>query len=111
MLLQLGLDPRRGGGPYGSCLHIAVQKLSVDFVMKLISFGLPVNLTDIDKNTPLHIIMSIFSKDCESAKKIAELLILNGANINQLNKDFWSPFHLAVKKNQVKAVIWAIQYN
>lgn len=72
--------------------------------MKLLGFGMSANLPDIDKNTPLHIVLSIFSKDPESARRIAELLILNGANPNLLNKDCWSPFHLAVKKNQVKAV-------
>lgn len=62
------------------------------------------NGTDFEGNTPLHLVFSLFKRDPETAKEIAEELLANGADPNALSKEFWAPLHLAVRKNQREAV-------
>ena len=100
LLLELGLDPRRGGGPFGSCLHLAVAKLNTEFTLRLLNYGnIAAESWDMDKNTPLHILFSIFSKNSQVAQQLAEALLKSGVRPNELNKDNWTALHLAVKKN------------
>ena len=47
--------------------------------------------------------MSVYPKNATNSKRILELLILNGANVNLKNNDLWTPLHLAVKKNCYEA--------
>jgi ankyrin repeat protein len=52
--------------------------------------------------------MNIFSKNPERCCYILDLLIFNGANINERNDDQWAPLHTAIRKGQdgaVKAII------
>lgn len=35
-LLSVGASPKFGGGTFGSCLHIAVTKMNVEFVVKFL---------------------------------------------------------------------------
>ena len=57
------------------------------------------------RNTPLHLIFSIFSKDVFAAEEICTILLKNGANPNCVNKDNWSPLHLAVLKFHAIVII------
>lgn len=111
ILLDLGADPRKGGGHLGSALHLAAFKQDTELIEKFLSSGCCPNCLDLDKNTPLHLIFSIFSKNEEEAKKICELLMKYGCNPNLKNKDKWTALHLAVKRSQLKAITWAMEYN
>jgi len=111
ILLDLGADPRKGGGHLGSALHLAAFKLDVPLIEKFLRSGCSPNGLDFDKNTPLHLVFSIFSKNEEDSKRICELLMNSGCNPNLKNKDNWTALHLAVKRMQIKAIHWAVDYN
>lgn len=111
LLLDLGADPRKGGGHLGSSLHLAAFKLDVSLIERFLASGCSPNSLDFDKNTPLHLVFSIFSKNEEDSKKICELLMSNGCNPNLKNKDKWTALHLAVKRMQIKALKWAVDFN
>lgn len=111
ILIHLNIDPNKGGGPIGTPLHIASQKLNCEFVQKLLFLGSNPNQTDFLQNTPLHLVFSIFSKDKLAASLIAEQLIKAGSDPNIHNSESWSPLHLAVRKGQSSALKWALQFN
>jgi len=98
------IDVNLGGGIFGSPMHLAVVKLEIWIVRALIQKGADVNKTDCDGNTPLHLIMNVFSKQPQKCAYIIELLANNGANLNAKNNDYWTPLQLAAKKGQEKAV-------
>jgi ankyrin repeat protein len=58
-----GVDVNLGGGIFGSPMHLAVVKLEVWIVKKLLMRGADVNKADCDGNTPLHLVMNVFSKN------------------------------------------------
>lgn len=58
-----GVDVNLGGGIFGSPMHLAVVKLEVWIVKKLLLKGADVNKADCDGNTPLHLVMNVFSKN------------------------------------------------
>lgn len=111
ILLELGADPKKGGGHLGSALHLAAFKQDYALIEKFLVSGCCPNSLDTDKNTPLHLIFSIFSKNEEDSKKICGLLMRFGCNPNLKNKDKWTALHLAVKRTQIKAITWAIEFN
>jgi ankyrin repeat protein len=69
------------------------------------------NRKDSDGNTPVHLIMNIFSKNPERCKHILNVLIFNGANINDRNSDHWAPIHSAIRKNQEMAIQAIVKMN
>ena len=69
------------------------------------------NKQDSDGNTPLHLVMNIFSKNPERCSHILELLAMNGAKTNQRNNDHWASIHTAVRKGQEKGVEAIIKLN
>jgi len=98
VLINSNVDVNLGGGIFGSPMHLAVVKLEVWIVKKLIMNGADVNKTDCDGNTPLHFVMNVFSKNPLKCTSIAEQLIMNGAKVNIKNSDNWAPLHLAARK-------------
>ena len=88
VLLDNGADINIGGGVLGSPLHMATIKteawLVKDFVFK---YNADVNLTDGEGNTPLHLVMSVFSRNPRKCMIIAETLLQAGALPNSENKD------------------------
>ena len=118
VLIDLGGDLLIGGGIFGSALHLAVSKLKLDLVEKLLK-GIYNKegsnkrrvFYDFDKNTPFHILFSIFSKDHKSAELIAEKLLEYGLDPNIRNKELYTALHIAIKKNQLKALLFASEYN
>ena len=48
--------------------------------------------------------MNIFTKNAINAKRIIELLALNGADMNAKNFDLWTPLHIAVKRGNYDTV-------
>lgn len=115
-LLDLQGDLRLGGGIFGSCLHIAVSKLQVNLVEKILknlssrSENLA-SVVDLEYNSPFHVLFSIFSKKETAAIEIAEKLLSFRVNPNIKNKELYTPLHLAIKKNQLKALSFAVNYN
>lgn len=99
-----GVDVNLGGGIFGSPMHLAVVKLEVWIVKKLLMRGADVNKADCDGNTPLHLVMNVFSKNAQKCMNICELLITHGARANIKNNDNWSPLHIAARKGQEKGV-------
>jgi ankyrin repeat protein len=61
------VNPNKGGGVCGSPLHMAVVKLEIELVKKLINRGANVNIVDGDGNSPLHYTMKVFSKNFEKS--------------------------------------------
>ncbi|EAR89626.2 ankyrin repeat protein (macronuclear) [Tetrahymena thermophila SB210] len=110
-LLQLNADPNVGGSIYGSPLNIATIKGQIYLIQDITSKKANLNLQDVDGNTSLHYIMTIFSRDISNSAKIAEILLEHGADPNIKNKDGWTPLHLAVRRSQYSAVNFAIDYN
>lgn len=69
------------------------------------------NQQDSDGNTPLHLIMNIFSKNPDKCSNILELLCMNGASTNFKNNDLWSPLQTAVRKGQERGVKAILRLN
>lgn len=116
LLIDLGSDCLIGGGIFGSSLHLAVSKLNVKIVGKLIEKlnnggnNRKIN-QDYDKNSPFHILFSIFAKNPENSEKIARKLMNFGLDPNLKNKEMYTALHIAVKKNQVLGIKFALEYN
>jgi ankyrin repeat protein len=86
-------------------MHLAVAKLDVKSVVKLIMRKGNVEVPDIKNGDyPLHLLINVYHKNHVAAKKILSFLIDAGASINSKNNDNWSPFHLAVKKGNFELV-------
>ena len=92
-------------------MHLAVVKLEVYIVRSLIQKKADVNKTDCDGNTPLHLVMNVFSKNPQKCAYIAEILILNGAKVNIKNNDNWTALHIAARKGQEKGIQTIIKLN
>ena len=97
-LIQFGANVNMGGGIFGSPVHLSVVRLKIPIIQTLINKNADLNKQDSDGNTPLHIVMNIFSKNPDRCCHILELLTLNGARVNQKNHDHWAPLHTAVRK-------------
>lgn len=114
-LIELGAEILSGGGIFGSCLHIAISKLNtkiIEKILKSLSNKEKLNnFIDMDQNTPIHILFSIFSKNIESSKEITKKLIEFGIDPNQKNKEKFTALHLAIKKGQLEAIRFSQEYN
>jgi len=110
-LIDGGADVNLGGGIFGSPVHLAVVKLKISIIQSLIDKKADLNKQDSDGNTPLHLVMNIFSKNPERCSHILELLAMNGAKVNHKNHDHWAPLHTAVRKGQEKGVNAIIKLN
>ena len=64
----------------------------------LINKGADLNIRDQYGNSPVHLIMNIFSKNPKNCSIILDKLLKKGARVNLLNDDKWAPLHLAVRK-------------
>ena len=82
LLIEAGADLNKGGGVYGSALHLAIVRTNLLLADMMIKRGAEVNVADQDGNTPLHFIMNVFPKNESKYRAIAECLIFSGAKPN-----------------------------
>jgi ankyrin repeat protein len=106
-----GASTKIGGGTFGSCLHLATTKFQVSLLKELLKHGADPNSADLELNTPLHLLFSIFGKDSVTAAEIAFMMIEFGADPNHLNVDGWAPIHLAIRRGQIDCIRWIIKHN
>ena len=99
-LLEAKADPNIADSVYGSTpLHHAVKRVDFEMVSELISHGAEVNIVDKDNLSPLYIAAEIGSR------KIADTLIMNGADINISRKsDEMTPLLIAAGKGNSEIV-------
>lgn len=105
------VDVNAGNGSFGAPLHIAVSRSKVDIVNKLIKKHVDVNKLDFKKQTPLHIIMDVFSRDTKLSEEITRILVFNGAKPNLLDSEKLSPLHRSVIKRHSEGVQLITQLN
>ncbi|TNV86312.1 hypothetical protein FGO68_gene14153 [Halteria grandinella] len=99
------VDVGSGGGESCSLMHLAVAKLDVKSVIKLIMRKSPVNIKDtVTGDTPLHLLVNVFMKNAVAGRKILGFLIDAGMDPNQQNTEGWTPLHIAVKKGGLEIV-------
>jgi ankyrin repeat protein len=98
------VDLNTGAGNLGSPLHIAVVKHKIEIVSKMIEIGADVDVKDSEGNTPLHQLISIYSKNELDSFKIMKILLENKADPNSTNSNDLTPFLLAIKKRQKGAI-------
>lgn len=99
------LDVSSGGGETCSLMHLAVAKLDVKSVIKLLMRKAEVNVKDTATgDTPLHLLVVVFSKNSIAGRKILGFLIDAGLDPNIANNEGWTPLHLAVKKANLDVV-------
>lgn len=111
-LISNGCKVNIGGGhTYGTCLNIVVCRFQIHILSDILKKGGNPNLTDQDGNSPLHYILSAFSKDPKYAAKIATLILQYGGDTNLRNDDGWCPIHLAVKRDQLDAIKFILAFN
>eukprot|EP00438_Fugacium_kawagutii_P033372 Skav231033 [mRNA] locus=scaffold1869:219579:256567:- [translate_table: standard] len=101
-LVRSGVDVNRGGGLFGSPLHVATVNFDPQMVNLLIRGKAFVNQTDADgRNCPLHVLMSVFDKaGGKRAGIIGKILLQNKADCNMMNSDKWAPLHLAARRGR-----------
>lgn len=107
LLIEANVDLNKGGGVYGSALHLAIVRTNLLLADMMIKRGAEVNVTDSDGNTPLHFIMNVFSKNESKYRAIAECLVFSGAKANAKNLESWAPIHIAARKGQIEGIRWA----
>ena len=111
ILIEAGVDVNKGGGIFASPLHLAIVRLEISVIEALIHSKADLNKQDSDGNTPLHLVMNIYSKHQEKCAYIMELLVFNGAEVNKINVDKWSPVHTAIRKGQEDALVHLVGIN
>lgn len=110
-LINGGANVNLGGGIFGSPMHLAIVRLKISIIQSLIEKKANLNKQDSDGNSPLHLVMNIFSKNPDKCNHILELLCLNGAQTNCKNNDQWSPLQTAVRKGQERGVRSILKLN
>ena len=96
-LIDAGAKVTLGGPKIGYPIHLAVSVLKIELVRRLIEQGADLNCLDSDGNSPLHILMSRFSVCSDVSRKILDILVLKGSNVNLKNNHHWAPLHTAVR--------------
>jgi ankyrin repeat protein/L-ascorbate metabolism protein UlaG (beta-lactamase superfamily) len=101
LFLSRGVDKDFRDKPTGrTLLHIAVLKGIRDTVSLLVSGGYDVNATDNSGKTPLHYAAQ------HGHKKIAELLLQNGARARNLKENFGTSPLLKERLKAGEAAVW-----
>lgn len=69
-------------------MHLAVAKLDTKSIIKLIMHGADANVKDKNTgDTPLHLLMNVYTRNVIATRKILGFLIDAGAKVNALNNE------------------------
>lgn len=69
-------------------MHLAVAKLDVKSVVKLIMRKAEINVPDLNTGDhPIHLLINVFTKNLVASKKILKFLFEAGVDINSTNKE------------------------
>lgn len=98
------VDVNLGGGSFGAPIHIAVSRNKVKTLLKLVKRNVDINKVDFKLQTPLHIIMDVFTRNIRLAEEITRVLVFNGAKPNVMDSDKLTPLHHAVTKKHQEGV-------
>ena len=55
--------------------------------------------------------MTIYENDVVLSEKICNILLQYGINPNLKNKQGWAPLHIIIKKGQIEAFQYILNYN
>ncbi len=85
---KIPVDVNIGGGQFCSPIHIAVAQLEVKIINRLIIRKVDVNAIDLSTgDQPLHLLMTVYSKNIIAARNILNFLVEAGADLNAKNHD------------------------
>ena len=110
-LIEEGADVDMGEGLFGSPMHLVIVRFELPIMKLLIEKSADLNRTDVDGNAPIHLLMQVYSKNRISSPEMLRLLVMNGAELNDRNKELWTPLHIAVRKGLEDAVQEIIRLN
>jgi len=101
------IDLNKGWGFSGSTLHLAVNKLMVRAVKRLLLQGASITVLDEKGRTPFMMLFEVFNKDKYKAWEIADIFIKrnsqNPVNPNQLDFE-----HLSILGSIIRKGIWPV---
>jgi len=106
ILLKSGINPNIPVERGVCALSIAVLKQSIDMIKMLVEYGANVNLRDDKGDTPL--MLSVIH---QGSTEIPEFLILNGADVNNIAADGYSPTLLATYTENITMLKLLIQHS
>jgi ankyrin repeat protein len=102
-----------GSPKYGCPLHLCILKHKFKLAMEVLK-GDKVNVHSLNPNGSncLHILFANYSfGEGEESKQLANALIAHGIDMNLVDNNGLSPIHVAIKKNQIEALRYAVNYN
>ena len=90
---------------YGSPLHIAIMKHKYEIANRMLKMrGVNPNVTNEHGSNPLHILFANFTVGGEASVKLGKNLALMRVNLNLIDGNGLSPIHVAIKRNQQRAL-------
>ena len=110
-LMTQNVNVTMGGGKYGSPLHIASKKLSLNLVRDILKAGADPNRIDSVGNTPLHYAVGLMASNFDAAEPVVKYLMEHDSNCNAKNKENWTPLHLIARKGVIQPLEWIVAYN
>ena len=96
---------------YGHPLHLCILKHKFTQALYLIE-SRKVNAKTLNPNgsNAMHILFANFQFD-QGAEVLANRLAKRGVSLNLVDNNGLTPIHVAIKKNQLKALEFALNYN
>ncbi len=102
-------------------LHKAIRMRNPDLVRLLLKAGIDPNEPDEHGKILLndillghccfHILFANFNKSLVKCAMIGDLLIKHNANLNSINNESWTPFHIAARKGNKECLTWILNQN
>lgn len=97
---------------YGAPIHMSILKHNFVLALRLIEEkGVFPHSLNSNGSNAMHVLFANFMSDEDNAKILANALIHKNININLVDTNGLTPLHVAIKKNQTKALEFAFNYN